>query len=67
MIENNQSCSNCGHNSHCGVTYSVEDEDGFTGETYMREICKHCRCSSCEVDIEAETKYDLNEDLFNGA
>ena len=52
-------CNNCGHNSHCGVPYSVEDEDGYTGEAYMREVCKHCRCSECETDIEAETKYDM--------
>jgi len=52
-------CNNCGHQSHCGTNFSVEDEDGFTGEAYMREICKHCRCEKCETDIEKETKYDM--------
>ena len=27
-------CNNCGHNSHCGNRYTVEDEDGYTGESY---------------------------------
>jgi len=52
-------CNNCGHNSHCGVPYSVEDEDGFTGEAYMREICKNCRCEKCIISIEDEEKYNI--------
>ena len=52
-------CNNCGHNSHCGVPYFVEDEDGFTGEAYMREICKNCRCEKCIISIEDEEKYNI--------
>ena len=52
-------CNNCGHESHCGTRYTVEDEDGFTGEPYEREICKYCRCEKCETDIDKETKYEL--------
>jgi len=52
-------CNNCGYNSHCGVPYSVEDEDGFTGEAYMREICKNCRCEKCIISIEDEEKYNI--------
>ena len=53
-------CNNCGYESHCGKPYSVEDEDGYTGEPYQREICKVCRCEKC-------VKITNNEDLFNGA
>ena len=55
-------CNNCGHESHCGNRYTEEDEDGFTGEAYEREICKHCRCEKCELSLEDELKYELNED-----
>ena len=52
-------CNNCGHNSHCENRYTVEDEDGYTGESYEREICKHCRCEKCEISIEDEEKYNI--------
>jgi len=52
-------CNNCGHQSHCGTNFSVEDEDGFTGEAYKREICKHCRCEKCESNYEDEEKYNI--------
>ena len=40
-------CNNCGHNSHCGVPFYEDAEDGVTGESYKYEICKHCRCNDC--------------------
>ena len=52
-------CNNCGHESHCKTRLTTTDEDGYTGESYEREICKHCRCDKCEVNIEDETKYDI--------
>ncbi len=52
-------CNNCGHNSHCGTPLMRDEEDGYTGEAYQIEVCKHCRCDNCKVNIEDETKYDL--------
>jgi hypothetical protein len=44
-------CQNCGHNSHCGgplwkevVDYPSEQQ----AEYRQIEVCKHCRCESCE-------------------
>ena len=31
-------CNNCGYRSHCGNRYTVEDEDGFTGEAYEKKF-----------------------------
>jgi len=50
-------CNNCGYESHCGNDFWKENI----------EVCKHCRCEKCEISLEDEIKYELNEDLFNGA
>jgi len=56
-------CQNCGHDCHCGGKCKQEVVNEF-GEKYKIECCGNCRH---DVDIEAETKYDLDEDSFNGA
>ena len=58
-----KNCQNCGHECHCGSICVQNHKDGDG-----KDIQIHC-CASCrhDIDIEAETKYDLNEDLFNGA
>ena len=41
-------CKNCGHNSHCGVSY-MKEETNELGESHQVEVCKNCRCNNCEV------------------
>lgn len=37
-------CQNCGHDSHCGTSYT-DDIDRMGN---VIQICKHCRCEKCQ-------------------
>ena len=52
------SCSNCGHNCHCGNACKQEVINEF-GEKYEIECCKNCRCDN--------VKKSEQEAGFNGA
>ncbi len=58
-----KTCQNCGHECHCGTNCVQNHKDG-DGNDIQIQCCTNCRH---DIDIEAETKYDFNEDLFNGA
>lgn len=44
----NNSCQNCGHPSHCGNTLREESYSGRGDRLGVIEICRQCRCNSCE-------------------
>jgi hypothetical protein len=44
----NNSCQNCGHHSHCGNTLGEEAYSGRGDRLGVIEICRQCRCNSCE-------------------
>jgi hypothetical protein len=44
----NNSCQNCGHPSHCGNTLGEEAYSGRGDRLGVIEICRQCRCNSCE-------------------
>ncbi len=50
-----KTCNNCGHECHCGTSCTQEHKDG-DGKEILILCCSNCRH---DVDIEAETKYDL--------
>ena len=50
-----KSCNICGHKCHCGTTCTQKHKDG-DGKDILILCCSNCRH---DVDIEAETKYDL--------
>ena len=52
------SCSNCGHDCHCGGSCKQEIVTEFN-EKYEIECCKHCRCDN--------VKKSEREAGFNGA
>jgi len=42
------SCQNCGHGSHCGNPLREDAYSGRGDRLGVIEICRQCRCKSCE-------------------
>jgi len=55
-------CSECHCDCHCNDPLHTPNDELDSGGPC---VCDDCKCN--KVDIEAETKYDLDEDSFNGA
>ena len=55
-------CSKCNCDCHCDTELHTPGNELDTGGPC---VCEACECD--RVDIDAETKYDLDLDSFNGA
>ena len=57
-----KTCNSCGCDCHCENNLHTPNDELDSGGPC---VCDDCKCN--KVDIDAETKYDLDEDSFNGA